>query len=131
MKAAPDSVRVAVEHVPQAPLDIAARSYARECDVTFVTIDTQGYEGFVLDGATEVLSKAVGLHVEVSFVPLYDGQALFDEIVDRIRDAGFYLWGIWDGIHGPESGRMLQVDATFFRDTLIRGSGDSSQQIKS
>jgi len=130
VKAAPDSVCVDVERVPQAPLDIAARSYVRERDVTFIKIDTQGYEGFVLDGATEVLSNAVGLHVEVSFVPLYVGQPLFDDIVDRIRAAGFCLWGIWNGIHDPESGRMLQVDATFFRDTSIGGSGDSSQQIK-
>lgn len=131
IKAAPDSVRVAVERVPQVPLDIAARGYVRDSDVTFIKIDTQGYEGFVLDGAIELVGKAVGLHVEVSFVPLYDGQPLFDEIVDRVRDAGFCLWGIWNGIHDPESGRMLQVDATFFRDTSIGAKGDSGQPPKS
>lgn len=130
VKAAPNSVLVGVERAPQAPLDIAARSYVQEHDVTFIKIDTQGYEGYVLDGATEVLSKAIGLHVEVSFVPLYEGQTLFDEIIGRIRDAGFCLWGIWNGIHDPDSGRMLQVDATFFRDPSVGIAGDSNQQFK-
>ena len=116
VKAAPDSVRVSVERAPLATLDIAASDYVHEDEATFIKIDTQGYEGQVLDGATDVLSGAAGLHVELSFVPLYDGQPLFDEMVKRINDAGFSLWGIWSGIHDPESGRMLQVDGTFFRD---------------
>ena len=49
-------------------------------------------------------------------MPLYEGQPLFDEMVERILDAGFCFWGIWSGIHDPQSGRMLQVDATFFLD---------------
>lgn len=118
-RVAPDSSPVGVEHVPLAPLDIAARSYLREHDVSFIKIDTQGYEDRVLDGATDILATAAGLHVEVSFVPLYEGQPLFDEIVERARNSGFRIWNIWPGIFDPESGRMLQADATFFRDTAV------------
>jgi FkbM family methyltransferase len=49
----------------------------------------------------------------------------FHEMVERICDDGFCLWGIWSGIHDPESGRMLQVDATFFRDKAVGSNGDS------
>jgi len=118
-KAAPDSSPVGVEHTPLAPLDIAARSYLREGDVSFIKIDTQGYEDRVLEGATDILARAVGLHVELSFVPLYEGQPLFDEIVEQVRGAGFCMWNIWPGIFDPESGKMLQADATFFRDSTI------------
>jgi FkbM family methyltransferase len=117
LKAAPNSASIGVEQAPQATLDIASSDYIRESDVVFIKIDTQGFEGFVLDGATETLGRAIGVHVELSFIPLYDGQPLFDEIVERIRSTGFKLWGIWNGIHDPESGRMLQVDATFFRES--------------
>lgn len=119
-KVAPDSSPVGVQHTLLAPLDVAARSYIREDDVSFIKIDTQGYEDRVLEGATDILARAAGLHVELSFVPLYEGQPLFDEIVERVRGAGFCMWNIWPGIFDPESGRMLQVDATFFRDSPIR-----------
>lgn len=114
--AAPGSSLVGTERAMLAPLDVAARDYVQEDDTVFIKIDTQGYEEHVLQGASEILGQAVGLHVELSFVPLYEGQPLFHEMVERIREDGFCLWGIWPGIHDPESGRMLQVDATFFRD---------------
>jgi len=96
-------------------LDDAAFDYVHLSDAPFVKIDTQGYEDQVLDGASKILEKAVGFHLELSFIPLYDGQPLFDLLVDRMNDAGFCIWGIWPGIHNPQSGRMLQIDATFFR----------------
>lgn len=125
VKAAPESASVGVERAPLAPLDIAARSYLQQGDVTFIKIDTQGYEDHVLEGATEILGRSAGLHVELSFVPLYEGQPLFHEMVERICDAGFCLWGIWSGIYDPETGRMLQVDATFFRNPAAGDPGDS------
>lgn len=114
--AAPESARVDIERVRLMPLDTAARGYLREDNVSFIKIDAQGYEDRILDGATRTLSQSVGLHLELSFVPLYEGQPLFDEMVERILSAGFCFWGIWSGIHDPQSGRMLQVDATFFLD---------------
>ena len=114
LNAAPESVYTGTERVRLSQLDTAARDYVQTRQVPFVKIDTQGYEDRVLDGATEILDRAVGLHLELSFVPLYEGQALFDEMVERLLGAGFRLWGIWPGIHDPDSGRMLQVDATFF-----------------
>lgn len=118
-RVAPDSSPIGVEHTPLAPLDIAARSYIGQNDVIFIKIDTQGYENHVLEGATDILARAAGLHVELSLVPLYEGQPLFDEIVEQVRGAGFCMWNIWPGIFDPENGRMLQVDATFFRDSAI------------
>jgi len=114
--AAPDSAYVGSERVPLSRLDTAARSYLKPDTVPFLKIDTQGYEDRVLDGATELLHKAKGLQMELSFVPLYEGQKLFDDLVERLRTLGFSIWAVWPGFCDPQTGRMLQIDATFFRD---------------
>jgi hypothetical protein len=93
-----------------------ARQYLEADTVSFVKIDTQGYEGYVLDGMTGLLDNVRGIQLELSFVPLYEGQQLFDNLVARLHGLGFSIWGIWPGMCDPGSGRMLQVDAVFFRD---------------
>ena len=98
-----------------ATLDSMAYEYLREDSVAFLKIDTQGYESAVLDGAAKTLSRVVGVQVEMSLVPLYQGQALMPELVDRLQRLGFALWGISPTFAQDETGRMLQVDATMFR----------------
>jgi FkbM family methyltransferase len=115
IRAAPESVCVGVENVPLSRLDTASRDYLSISKSPFLKIDTQGFESQVLDGAAEVLERAVGLHLELSFVPLYEGQTLFDAVINRLEGLGFCVWGFWPGIHDPDSGRMLQIDATLFR----------------
>lgn len=114
--AAPSSGCVSNERVRLSRLDTMARSYLHPGTVPFLKIDTQGYEDRVLDGATDLLAKVSGLQLELSFVPLYEGQQLFDALVERLRALGFSIWAIWPGFHDPHTGRMLQVDVTFFRD---------------
>lgn len=114
--AAPGSAYVGTEHAPLSRLDTIALDYLKPGVTPFLKIDTQGYEDRVLDGASELLTKTRGLQLELSFVPLYEGQKLFDELVERLRKLGFTIWAIRPGFCDPHSGRMLQVDATFFRD---------------
>ncbi len=114
--AASGSAYVGSERAPLSRLDTMARDYLKPGEVPFLKIDTQGYEDRVLDGATELLIKARGVHLELSLVPLYEGQKLFDDLVERLGSLGFTIWAIWPGFCDPRTGRMLQVDATFFRD---------------
>lgn len=114
-KAAPDSAYVANEHTRLSRLDTMARAYLPPGAVPFLKIDTQGYEDRVLDGAAEILDTICGLQLELSFVPLYEGQQLYEALVERLRALGFSIWAIWPGFCDPISGRMLQVDAIFFR----------------
>jgi len=114
--AAPGSSYIGSEHVPLSQLDTLACNYLKPETRLFVKIDTQGYEDRVLDGATEILREARGLQLELSLVPLYQGQKLFDDLVERLRTLGFSIWAIWPGFCEPHTGRMLQVDAIFFRD---------------
>jgi len=114
--AAPESKYLASERVRLATLDTMARDELASGVVPFLKIDTQGYEDKVLDGAGDILARARGLQLELSFLALYEGQQLFDPLMQRLRGLGFSVWGIWPGFCDPASGRMLQVDAVFFRD---------------
>jgi FkbM family methyltransferase len=114
-KAAPASAYVGSETVPLRTLDSVATGYLRSDTVLFVKIDTQGYEDRVLRGAEALLKRTKGLQLELSLVPLYDGQRQFDELLAELKAAGFELWNITPAFVDPVHGRLLQIDATLFR----------------
>jgi FkbM family methyltransferase len=56
-------------------------------------IDVQGFELEVLKGATDLLPHIDAVYVEASYVELYEGQALHEEIERYLTEAGFTLAG--------------------------------------
>jgi hypothetical protein len=60
------------------------------------------------------MSKIQGIQVELSLTPLYDGQALYREIVDSMSARGYELWNVIPGFTDASTGRMLQMDGVFF-----------------
>jgi FkbM family methyltransferase len=115
VSAHPPSRYGGTETAPVVRLDELAPQYLRPDSVAFLKIDTQGYESEVLRGATDTLERVVGVQLELSLVPLYAGQQLMPELIEFMQRAGFELWAIAPAFADPQSGRMLQVDATFFR----------------
>lgn len=113
--AAPASAYVGIERAPLSRLDTVARAYLKPKTVPFLKIDTQGYEDKVLLGSTELLPRIHGLQIEMSFIPLYEGQQLYDSLLEKVRFMGFEIWAIWPNFCDPTSGRMLQVDVVLFR----------------
>lgn len=59
--------------------------------VDFLKLDIQGFELPVLQHAAAVLARTSVVHCEVSFMPIYAGQALFSDVEQLLRAAGFYL----------------------------------------
>ena len=112
---APESRYVGTERAPLRRLDSIGMEYLRPDSVPILKIDTQGYEDRVLRGASGMMHRIKGLQIELSLVPLYEGQMLFNNLIDYVKTAGFDLWGLWPEFTDPRSGRLLQVDATFFR----------------
>jgi hypothetical protein len=92
-----------------------ARELIFDPDRTLLKIDTQGYEAPVLDGAGPLVGTLAAISLELSFVPLYAGQQLFDDLVARLRDAGYVLYAIEGGFGDRRTGRMLQCDGLFVR----------------
>ncbi|RZI96477.1 MAG: FkbM family methyltransferase [Microbacterium sp.] len=80
----------------------------------FLKLDTQGFEREVLEGGPDTLSRAAGLQLELSFVPLYAGGMLVDEAVSFAYDHGFVLAALETGFSDP-GGAVLQADGIFVR----------------
>jgi FkbM family methyltransferase len=81
----------------------------------WLKVDTQGYEMHVLEGAVNSLSQVLMLQLELAFVPMYEGQALFGDVYEWVRQRGFSL-GSFEGISWhPESGELLWLDGVFHR----------------
>lgn len=113
--AAPEVQYVGFDVAPIRPLDHLACQFLDGSRNMFLKIDVQGYELPVLKGATDVLRRTSGVQLELSFIPLYEGQTLFSELIDWMAAKGFAVWGIVPGLVDGSTGRMLQVDAVFFR----------------
>lgn len=74
-------------------------------------IDVQGAELDLLRGV-DTLDAVDFVYVELSFVPLYDGQALFDDVAPFLRDRGFALAGVFNQVITPQFG-PTQADFLF------------------
>ena len=81
----------------------------------FLKIDTQGYEDHVLTGAEKVIDRIAGLQVEMSFFPLYEGEADYLSILNKIHGFGFSPYLVIGGYFSRSLGRQLQIDGVFFR----------------
>ncbi|REO49609.1 FkbM family methyltransferase, partial [Mycobacterium tuberculosis] len=79
-------------------------------------IDVQGFEKQVIAGGdSTVHDRCVGMQLELSFQPLYEGGMLIREALDLVDSLGFTLSGLQPGFTDPRNGRMLQADGIFFR----------------
>jgi len=114
-QAAPDVEYVGSEVVPISRLDRIAGQYLGEARNIFLKVDAQGFELQVLQGAAELICRIAGAQLELTLVPLYEGQALFFELIDWMRKEGFNIWGILPVLADNSSGRLLQTDVVFFR----------------
>jgi FkbM family methyltransferase len=98
-------------------LDSVAPQILRPTDVTFLKIDVQGFEKQVLAGGkSTVRDHCVGMQLELSFLPLYEGGMLIPEALDLVYSLGFTLTGLVPCFTDPRDGRMLQADGVFFRE---------------
>ena len=81
----------------------------------FIKIDTQGFEWEVLEGASNILNDTKGLLCELSFDNLYEGQHLWQEIINKLEQYNFKLWSLQYGLTDKNTGQTLQSDAIFYK----------------
>lgn len=109
--------------------------------VDLLKLDVQGSELMVLQGGRARLAQAVAVHVEVSFVTLYQAQPPFGEIDRELRLQGF-MPHCFDQIkQGPiapcvvegDQGRglrqLLEADIVYVRD-IARPAPMSDEQLR-
>jgi FkbM family methyltransferase len=102
----------------------------------YVSIDTQGSEFEIISGASEELfTDTVAVRTELSFVPLYQGQKLAEEVMALLRGRGFFPASFenfmdWEpnpaGIGWRGTGFSIHGDVLFFRDIthIVQHSSD-------
>jgi FkbM family methyltransferase len=92
-----------------------ALSFLNHIDI--LKLDLQGFELEALRGASTSLSGVDVILTEVQFTELYDGSAVFCDIVDYLERQSFHLHDLFALSRGP-SGRLECGDAIFMRDAL-------------
>lgn len=114
LSADPHSAYVSTQKVPVTTVKDLVREHDVDPARCLLKVDTQGYEGEVLAGAGDLLGQFGALQLELSFVELYDGQKLYEELTSHVQSLGFTLWSIDPGISASD-GRLLQCDGLFLR----------------
>jgi FkbM family methyltransferase len=115
LRYSPHAAAVASEVVKMERLDRVAGGLVEASRSPFLKIDVQGFEKQVLDGTTSILPRLVGLQVELSFMPAYQGQELFPKMLSKINAMGFTVWRFIPAWVDHKTGRWLQADGVFFR----------------
>ncbi|MFT4703252.1 MAG: FkbM family methyltransferase [Bradymonadia bacterium] len=115
LKSAPESHYVGTEAIDVTTLDSLFERVCGTSKNIYMKIDTQGFESKVLKGAEKSLQRIDTVQMEMSLVPLYDGELLFNEMFALMTSKGYTLIAIENGFSDPASGQLLQLDGIFHR----------------
>lgn len=115
LAAAPEVTYERTETIEVRRLDELVAESFPAADRPFLKVDTQGFEKQVLAGGSSFVERCVGLQLELSLVPLYDGGMRVDEAMDLVYGLGFHLVGFEKGLTDAD-GLLLQGDGVFARD---------------
>ena len=77
-------------------------------------LDVQGYELEALKGCETLLDRFAAIYAECSYIELYEGQALVEEVVGWLGERGFRLAGSFN-VARDRSGDPVQADLLFTR----------------
>jgi FkbM family methyltransferase len=114
LSAAPQSQYIQRERVILRRLDDMLPEDAESCKI-FLKLDVQGFEPQVLSGAAHTLSRTSAVQLEMSLLPLYEGELLLSQMSAAMNARGFELWDIEPSFRDTTTGRLLQVDGIFTR----------------
>ena len=113
VNALPSGAVVSKETVSIVPLDSFIGNVIDPKNRVYLKIDVQGYEMFVLRGASLLLDQVRVIEIELSFLPLYEDSPVFTEMVPYLEQLGFALVALDHVFSDPRTDRLLQVDGIF------------------
>lgn len=118
---APSSRYIGQQEIEIKSLDSVYNSFCNHESKSkvMIKIDTQGYEKQVLEGAKNSLKQIRIIQLEMSFIPLYQNETLFFDMVDYLSNQGFLLYSLENGFSNPITGQLLQVDGIFVNGNLL------------
>jgi FkbM family methyltransferase len=113
-RAFPETERASAATVKLARLDDVLDASTLKRDV-LIKIDVQGVEDRVIRGGQAVFSAAKIVLIEMSFVPVYDGQPLFEEVHRLLEGCGLRLAGFKNQIDDAQTGQPLFAHCLYRR----------------
>ena len=113
---APESISLRKINVPVQTIDSLIDQYYTDDSRLYVKIDTQGYEKQVFEGCLRSLDKISGFQMELSLLPLYEGETLMFDMVNLLREYGFKLMLLEAGHRNYDTGEILQAEGYFYRE---------------
>lgn len=110
---------IAKQEIEIKKLDTIFGSFVESENKIMLKIDTQGYEKNVIDGALESLKRISVIQLEMSLVPLYEGEMLIAEMIKYLENKGFHLFSLENGHYNRQTGQLLQADGIFINQRLV------------
>jgi FkbM family methyltransferase len=105
----PKSVIVSSQKVSVSTLDNQLEVLGIDPGNILLKLDVQGFEAEVLKGAAKSLPKIPLCFLEVSIVPLYDGEITLLPILNLLSESGHEVIDVFRGIK-TKKGQLLQLD---------------------
>jgi len=112
---APKSKYIGTEEIDVKSIDSIFDDFCNPDDNIYLKIDTQGYEKNVLDGAINSLKRISTIQLEMSIMPLYKDELLFNEMYEVLFKKGYRMVSLESGVPDATTGQLLQVDGIFHR----------------
>ena len=113
--AAPESSYIGKIKTDVITLDSVFDAYQKNDEKILLKIDVQGFENEVLKGLALNLKNIFAVEIELSVVPLYEKQELYDYFFSFFEKNGFTLWSLIPMFKNSKTGELLQFDAIFIK----------------
>jgi FkbM family methyltransferase len=113
-RAFPETAQESPSTVTVARLDDVLPVTTLEPDI-LIKIDVQGAEDRVIRGGRELFSVANVVLIEMSFVPFYNRQPLFEDVHHLLETCGLRLAGFKNQIDDPQTGQPLFAHCLYRR----------------
>jgi FkbM family methyltransferase len=101
--------------VPLTRLDRVFDDHATPTDRVLLKIDTQGTESDVLRGVSGRLARIQGVQLELSLVPVYQGEADYLAMIAMMAELGFQPALFIPGYFNRRTARLISMDGIFTR----------------
>lgn len=115
LKAAAGSQYLGSETVNIKPLDAIYHNLLKQKNNIYIKIDAQGFEAEIIKGAEKSLNYISTIEMEMSLVPLYSGETLFNELYASMIKKGYRLIFVEPAFASPHTGELLQINGIFHR----------------
>lgn len=103
------------EMVPVKRVDDLLRDDIKNAKAAFLKIDAQGHDLPALKSAKGVMDRLCGVQIEMSLLPLYEGEAHYLEILTFLHKNGFAPHMLVERSFRDDLGQQLQLDGVFIR----------------